>query len=317
MGETLLPKRIALPVFASDPLSSVAYSPDEIFLVLSVAGVSAYTYSWKIGIFIAFVLLIVVASYRQNVQAYQSGGGDYEVATTNLGSTAGLGVASALWVDYVLTVAVSISSATQYAASLLPSWRGHEVLIAIVAIVLLVAVNLRGVRESGKAFAVPTYVFMISMLAMVGWGFGRELLGGGLPDAATAELQLVAEDPYTAGLSGLALAFLLLRAFASGCAALTGVESIANGVPAFRKPKGRNAATTLLVLGVVASTLAFSVVMLANIVDIRVAEDPEIQLRQADGSPLGPDFHQAPLVSQLAEVIFDHFPPGFFVVIVA
>ncbi len=317
LGETLLPKRIALPVFASDALSSLAYAPDQIFVVLSLAGVSAYTYSWKIGLLIAIVLLIVVASYRQNVQAYQSGGGDYEVATTNLGSTAGLGVASALWVDYVLTVAVSISSATQYAASLVPSWRGHEVAIACGAIVFLVAVNLRGVRESGKAFAVPTYVFMVSMLAMVAWGFGRELLGGGLPDAATAELQLVAEDPYTAGLSGLALAFLLLRAFASGCAALTGVESIANGVPAFRKPKGRNAATTLLVLGVVASTLAFSVVVLANLVDIRVAEDPEVQLRHADGSRVGSDFHQAPLVSQLAEVIFDDFSIGFVVVIVA
>ena len=317
LGETLLPKRIALPVFASDALSSLAYAPDQIFVVLSLAGVSAYTYSWKVGLLIALVLLIVVASYRQNVQAYQSGGGDYEVATTNLGSTAGLGVASALWVDYVLTVAVSISSATQYAASLVPSWRGHEVAIACGAIVFLVAVNLRGVRESGKAFAIPTYVFMVSMLAMVAWGFGRELFGGGLPDAATAELQLVAEDPYTAGLSGLALAFLLLRAFASGCAALTGVESIANGVPAFRKPKGRNAATTLLVLGVVASTLAFSVVVLANMVDIRVAEDPEIQLRHADGSRVGSEFHQSPLVSQLAEVIFDHFSIGYVVVIVA
>ncbi len=173
MEETLLSKRIALPVFASDPLSSVAYAPDQIFVVLSLAGVSAYAYSWKVGLLIALVLLVVVASYRQNVQAYQSGGGDYEVATTNLGSTAGLGVASALWVDHVLTVAVSISSATQYAASLLPSWRGHEVLIAVGAILLLVAVNLRGVRESGKAFAVPTYVFMAAMLLMVGWGFGR------------------------------------------------------------------------------------------------------------------------------------------------
>ena len=317
MGETLLPKRIALPVFASDPLSSVAYAPDQIFVVLSLAGVSAYAYSWKVGLLIALVLLVVVASYRQNVQAYQSGGGDYEVATTNLGSTAGLGVASALWVDYVLTVAVSISSAAQYAASLLPSWRGHEVLIAVGAILLLVAVNLRGVRESGKAFAVPTYVFMISMLLMVGWGFGRELVGGGLPDAASAQLQLVAEDPYTGALSGLALGFLLLRAFASGCATLTGVESIANGVPAFRKPKGRNAATTLLILGAVASTLAFSVVVLANIVDVRVAEDPERQLRHADGSSVGPEYHQAPLVSQLAEVIFDHFSLGFFVVTVA
>ncbi len=317
MGETLLPKRIALPVFASDPLSSIAYAPDQIFVVLSLAGVSAYAYSWKIGLLIALVLLIVVASYRQNVQAYQSGGGDYEVATANLGSTAGLGVASALWVDYVLTVAVSISSATQYSSSLLPSLRGHEVMIAVGAILFLVAVNLRGVRESGKAFAIPTYIFIVSMLLMVGWGFGRELLGGGLPDAETAELRLVAEDPYTSGLGGLALAFLLLRAFASGSAALTGVESIANGVPAFRKPKGRNAATTLLVLGAIASTLAFSVVVLANIVDIRVAEDPERQLTHADGSPVGENFHQSPLVSQLAEVIFDHFTPGFFVVTVA
>src|SRR5687768_7827907 len=163
--------------------------------------------------------------------------------------------------------------------------------------------NLRGVRESGKTFAIPTYVFIVSMLLMVGWGFGRELLGGGLPDAETAELRLVAEDPYTSGLGGLALAFLLLRAFASGSAALTGVESIANGVPAFRKPKGRNAATTLLILGAIASTLAFSVVVLANIVDVRLAEDPERQLAHADGTPVGDDFHQSPLVSQLAEVI--------------
>ena len=117
MGETLLPKRIALPVFASDALSSVGYAPDEIFLTLSAAGLVYYSASWKIGICVALVMLVVIASYRQNVQAYQSGGGDYEVATTNIGSTAGLTVASALLVDYVLTVAVSISSAAQYAAA--------------------------------------------------------------------------------------------------------------------------------------------------------------------------------------------------------
>ncbi len=317
LGETLLPKRIALPVFASDPLSSVAYSPDEIFLVLSVAGVGAYTYSWKIGIFIGFVLLVVVASYRQNVQAYQSGGGDYEVATTNLGSAAGLGVASALWVDYVLTVAVSIASASQYAASALPAVRGHEVLFAVLAVVFLVAMNLRGVRESGTAFAIPTYVFMISMLGMAFWGFGREFMGGGLPDAPTANLELLPEEPFTAGLSGLAFAFLLLRAFASGCATLTGVEAIANGVPAFQKPKGRNAATTLLILGAVATTLALSIVILANLINVRIAEDPQRQLRRPDGSSVGPDYHQDPIVGQLARVIFDDFPVGFFLVTVA
>ncbi len=317
LGETLLPKRIALPVFASDPLSSVAYSPDEIFLTLSIAGVGAYAYSWKIGLFIAFVLLVVVASYRQNVQAYQSGGGDYEVATTNLGSTAGLGVASALWVDYVLTVAVSIASASQYAASAIPAVRGHEVLLAVLAVVFLVAMNLRGVRESGTAFAIPTYVFMVSMLGMAGWGFAREFLGGGLPDAPTADLRLIPEEPFMAGLSGLAFAFLLLRAFASGCATLTGVEAIANGVPAFQKPKGRNAATTLLILGAVATTLAFSIVVLANMINVRVAEDPQRQLRLPNGSPVGPEYHQDPIVGQLARVIFDDFPVGFFVVTVA
>ena len=317
LGETLLPKRIALPVFASDPLSSVAYSPDEIFLTLALAGVGAYTYSWKIGLVIAFVLLVVVASYRQNVQAYQSGGGDYEVATVNLGASAGLGVASALWVDYVLTVAVSISSAAQYLASAVSFFQGHEVAVAVSGVLLLAAVNLRGAKESGTAFAIPTYVFMISMLAMVAWGFLREFLGDGLPDAETADFTILPEDTFVSGLGGLAFAFLLLRAFASGCATLTGVEAIANGVPAFRKPKGRNAATTLLILGLIATTLAFSIVVLANLTDVRVVEDPETQLLDADGRPVGPDFHQVPIVGQLARVIFDHFPPGFVVVTVA
>jgi amino acid transporter len=177
--------------------------------------------------------------------------------------------------------------------------------------------NLRGVRESGTAFAVPTYVFIVSMLAMAGWGFLREFLGDGLPDAPTADLQIIGEEPYAGALSGLAFAFLLLRAFASGCATLTGVEAIANGVPAFRKPKGKNAATTLLILGAVATTLALSIVSLANITDIRVAEDPEVQLRQPDGSPVGADYHQEPVVGQLARVIFDDFTIGFFVVTVA
>lgn len=317
LGETLLPKRIALPVFASDPLSSVAYSPDEIFLTLSLAGVGAYTYSWKIGLIIAFVMLAVVASYRQNVQAYQSGGGDYEVATVNLGANAGLGVASALWVDYVLTVAVSISSAAQYLGSAVSIFQGHEVAVAVSGVILLSAVNLRGVKESGTAFAIPTYVFIVSMLSMVAWGFLREFLGDGLPDAPTADLKILQEDEFTSGLGGLAFAFLLLRAFASGCATLTGVEAIANGVPAFRKPKGKNAATTLLILGGVATTLALSIVFLANIVNVRVAEDPAEQLLRADGSPVGHDYHQDPIVGQLAKVIFDHFPPGFLIVTIA
>ena len=166
LGETLLPKRIALPVFASDALSSVAYAPDEVFIMLAIAGASAYVWSWKIAIAVALVMTAVIASYRQTVHAYPSGGGDYEVATVNLGRTAGTTVASALLVDYVLTVAVSISSGAQYAAAAIPAFLDHEAVVAVVMVVLLTAMNLRGIRESGGFFAVPTYLFMFAILGM-------------------------------------------------------------------------------------------------------------------------------------------------------
>jgi len=155
LGETLLPKRIALPVFASDALSSVAYAPDEIFIMLSLAGASAYVWSWKIGIAVAVVMAVVVASYRQNVHAYPSGGGDYEVATVNLGPTAGTTVASALLVDYVLTVAVSVCAGVANIVSAVPRLAPHVVLLSVVLVVGLALMNLRGVKESGKAFAAP------------------------------------------------------------------------------------------------------------------------------------------------------------------
>ena len=176
LGDTLLPKRIALPVFASDALSSVAYAPDEIFITLSVAGLSAYAFSWKVGLAVAVVMLTIVASYRQNVHAYPSGGGDYEVATTNIGSFAGLTVASALLVDYVLTVAVSVSSGVQNATSALPFINGHEAVVATALVLLLMSVNLRGIRESGSTFAVPTYCFMVAIIGMVIWGLSRHAL---------------------------------------------------------------------------------------------------------------------------------------------
>ena len=173
LGETLLPKRIALPVFASDALSSVAYAPDEILLTLSMAGIVGFSYSWPIAVAVAFVMFIVVLSYRQNVHAYPSGGGDYEVATVNFGPNAGLTVASALLVDYVLTVAVSTSSGVQNAEAMLPWIQGHEGLVAAALILLLMTMNLRGVRESGTVFAIPTYGFMIAVLGMTGWGLIR------------------------------------------------------------------------------------------------------------------------------------------------
>src|SRR5690349_20693297 len=187
LGETLLPKRIALPVFASDALSSVAYAPDEVFIMLSIAGASAYAFSWKIGIAVALVMLTVVASYRQNVHAYPSGGGDYEVATVNLGRTAGVTVASALLVDYVLTVAVSVSSGVQNAASALSFVNGHETEWACALVAVLAALNLRGIRESGAAFAIPTYGFMLGILGMTVYAVLRGI-SGDLPKVESADL---------------------------------------------------------------------------------------------------------------------------------
>ncbi len=318
LGETLLPKRIALPVFASDALSSVAYAPDEVFLMLGIAGVSAYAWSWKIAIAVAVVMLTVIASYRQTVHAYPSGGGDYEVATVNLGRTAGTTVASALLVDYILTVAVSISSGAQYASAAIPGLKGHEATLALLLVAILAALNLRGVRESGTFFAVPTYLFMTAILGMCLWGFLRMIFGD-LPNVESAELKLIPSPGYEQPLTTLGLFVLLARAFSSGCAALTGVEAISNGVPAFRKPKSRNAATTLLLLGMIAVTMIVSVIVLARQMGLRFidADDPTqlARLRMPDGSTLPKGFSQETVIAQLARAIFDHFPPGFYLVV--
>jgi amino acid transporter len=312
LGETLLPKRIALPVFASDALSSVAYAPDEVFLMLSVAGAATYVWSWKVAIAVAVVMLTVVASYRQTVHAYPSGGGDYEVATVNLGRNAGVTVASALLVDYVLTVAVSISSGAQYAADALPVLDGHEPLVATGLVVLLTALNLRGVRESGTFFAIPTYAFMVAILGMCGWGLFR-LFAGTLPDAESAGLTILPQEGWEEPLTTLGLVVLLARAFSSGCAALTGVEAISNGVPAFKKPKSKNAATTLLLLGMIAVTMMISVIVLAKQMDIKFVEGHELdRLVDATGVPVE---SQNAVISQIAKGVFESFSPAFYFVI--
>ncbi|MFI9201782.1 APC family permease [Streptomyces sp. NPDC053048] len=308
LGETLLPKRIALPVFASDPLSSVAYAPGEVLLVLSVAGVSAYHFSPWIALAVVVLMFTVVASYRQNVHAYPSGGGDYEVANTNLGPKAGLTVASALLVDYVLTVAVSISSGIENLGSAVPFVIEHKTLSAIAVIVLLTLMNLRGVKESGKLFAIPTYVFVGGVFAMIAWGAYRGLTGDTMK-APTADYTIHAEHQ---GLAGFALVFLLLRAFSSGCAALTGVEAISNGVPAFRKPKSKNAATTLAMMGALAVTMFCGIIALAMVTKVRMAENPATDLLH-NGVPVGEDYTQNPVISQVAEAVFGN---GSFLFIV-
>jgi amino acid transporter len=305
LGETLLPKRIALPVFASDALSSVAYAPEEIFLSLSVAGITTIHFSWWIGAVVGLVMLTVVASYRQNVHAYPSGGGDYEVATVNLGHNAGLTVASALMVDYVLTVAVSTTSGVANIVSAVPALHGHEVLISVTLVIVLMAMNLRGVRESGTAFAVPTYAFMIGVLGMMGYAAARNFLFGQHMATQSSQYHL-APLPGHSNLAGLAMVFLLLRTFSSGCAALTGVEAISNGVPAFRKPKSRNAATTLLMMAVIAVVMLIGIIWMGNMTGLHMAE----QSSQLIGAPAG--YQEKTALAQISQAVFSNFTPGFY-----
>jgi amino acid transporter len=308
LSHTLLPKRIALPVFASDALSSVAYAPEEVFLMLSVAGLAAYTLTPWIGVAVAAVMLVVVASYRQNVHAYPSGGGDYEVVTTNLGPNAGLTVASALMVDYVLTVAVSTASAMSNIGSAIPFVESHKVLFCVSAIVLVMALNLRGIRESGVAFAVPTYAFIAGVAIMLGWGLFRIYVLGEPIRAESAGFVMHAER---SSIAGFALVFLVARSFSSGCAALTGVEAISNGVPAFEKPKSRNAATTLLLLGTIAVSLFMGIILLAKETRVQIVDNPATQL---GGIPRG--YQQKTLVAQIAQAVFGSFHIGFMLIAV-
>ncbi|MEV2221330.1 APC family permease [Nocardia vinacea] len=309
LGETLLPKRLALPIFASDPLSSVAYATQEILLILTLGGLSyLYLTPWVAG-GVVVLLAVVALSYRQVVQAYPSGGGSYEVVAENLGPIPGLVVAAALLVDYVMTVAVSVAAGVDNVISAFPDLNPHRVLIDIGFIVALTAMNLRGVRESGRAFAVPTYGFVVGVLAMVAIGLGQALLGHA-PVAESAHYEIRAEH---VGLSAAAVAFLALRAFSSGCTALTGAEAISNGVPAFRKPKALNAARTMTAMGVIAITMFSGVTALAMISHTRVTENT------CDLIGFPGDCHtdsQKTVIAQIAAAVFGNSSIAFYYLMV-
>ncbi len=259
LGETLLPKKIALPVFCSDPISSVAYATEQILLVLGSAGVvSALHLAVPIAFAVAALLAVVVASYRQTCFAYPNGGGAYIVSKSNLGESAALTAAAALLVDYVMTVAVSIVSGVVAITSAIHALAPHAVALSIGFVVLLAVVNLRGVRESGAAFAVPTYLFIGLTLLLLASG-AYQAITVGLPTAASAQMQL----GHTARIGGIFTVLLCLRAFANGCTALTGVEAVSNGVPSFQKPKARNAAATLTIMGALAIVMFAGVTALA------------------------------------------------------
>jgi amino acid transporter len=304
-SEQELPKRLALPIFASDPLSSVAYATQEVLVVLTLGGLAYLYLTPYLAAGVVVLLTTVVLSYRQLVHAYPTGGGDYEVATENLGRRPGTVVASALLVDYVLTVAVSVAAGVDNIISAFTGLADHRILLATGFIALLAAMNLRGVRESGRVFAVPTYGFLLGIGSMVAYGLFRTATGD-TPRAESSALEVTAE---TTGLAGLALVFFVLRAFAAGCTALTGVEAIANGVPAFRKPKSRNAATTLALMGGAALTMFVGVTALALVTDVRYVETPEEQL-----VGFGPGDVQRSVIAQVNSAVFgDGSPPFFFV----
>jgi amino acid transporter len=254
MDDTLISKTLALPIFASDPLSSVAYATEAAMVVLVGVSLSALHFVLPISIAIAVVLGIVVVSYTQTVQAYETSGGAYVVAKDNLGTLPSLVAAAALLVDYVLTVAVSVTAGVLALTSAAPALGPHKVALSLAFVVLLTLANLRGVRESGVLFALPTYGFVAVMFAMVGKGV-VECAGGTCPQATIP-------NPLAAG-AGVVGIYVLLQAFASGSAALTGVEAISNGVGAFRRPKGRNAALTMVAMGAIAIVLFIGVSYLA------------------------------------------------------
>jgi amino acid transporter len=268
LGETLLPKWLALPVFCSDPFSSVAYATEQIVLVLGAGGLVALMFTPWVALAVVVLLVVVVASYRQTCYVYPNGGGAFVVSRENLGESASLVAASALLVDYVMTVAVSIVSGVVAITSAIRSLVPHAVALSVAFVVVLALANLRGTKESGRAFAVPTYSFIGLTFLMFAIAAVRSV-SGGLPPAETA----TAPVPQAVPMGGVFTAFLLLRAFASGCTALTGVEAISNGVPAFRKPQSRNAAITLTVMGALAITMFGGITVLAVALDARANHD--------------------------------------------
>jgi amino acid transporter len=300
----LLPKRLALPIFASDPLSSVAYAPQELLMILLIGGISFLSFAPWVAAAVVLLLVVVVASYRQLVKAYPSGGGDYEVAHKNLGEKAGLVVASALLVDYVLTVAVSVASGVDNIISAVPELNPWRVEIAIGFVLVLMAINLRGVRESSKAFAIPTYVFVGSVAVMIVIGLIRTAAGDS-PVSESAGFGVQADQ-----LTQAAVILLLLRAFSSGCSALTGVEAISNGVPAFRTPKVRNAQRTLVAMGGIAICLFAGLTAIALISGVHYAEDAchLIGFQNCASVP------QRSLMAQVAAAVFGNNSIMFFVV---
>jgi amino acid transporter len=304
LGETLLPKKLALPVFCSDALSSNAYATEEILLMLSLGGLALLSLTPLVAAAVVALLIVVVASYRQTCHAYPNGGGAYAVSRATLGPNAALVAASALLVDYVLTVAVSVAAGVANIVSAFPALAPHAVGVSVGMIAVVTLMNLRGVKESGTVFALPTYGFVVVVLTMLALGAAR-VLGGHLPVAESAPYQIAPAIQA----SGLLVVALALRAFASGCTALTGVEAVSNGVPHFKAPKSRNAAATLTIMGVITVTIFVGITALAIVSHVRVVDDPARLIGAPDG------YAQRTVIAQVAGAVFGGYGSiGFFAV---
>ena len=306
LGDTLLPKRIALPVFASSNLSSNAYATQEILIVLAVGGIALIISTIWIALAVALIMVVVIMSYRQNVRAYTSGGGDYEVVTKNLGRKPGLIVASSLMVDYIMTVAVSVSAAKDNLISVFPIVGNHGMFVAFALIILITVMNLRGLRDSGFLFAIPAYFFMASIAFVTVWAIVK-ISQGNVLKAESADWTITEQG----SIAGIALVFLFARAFSSGCSALTGVEAISNGVPAFRKPKSENAAKTLTLLGIISVSLFMAITLLALKTGVKVTDKNENLIGLPEGA------QQKTVIVQISDATFGNFSLGTLIVAVA
>ena len=271
-----IPKWKALPVFSSDALSSVAYATEEILLVLALGGAAAATWSFPIALIIVGLIILVSNSYRETILFYPQGGGAYTVAKDNLGTKAGLLAGAALAIDYVLTVAVSISAGVAAITSAFPHMKSLSVALGIVLVIWMTLMNLRGMKESSLIFAFPTYIFIVSIFALIGVGLVKALSG--------ASVEVIEADTHITQSVGL---FLVLRAFSSGCTALTGIEAISNGVPAFKEPRQENARKTLVIMVAILSVFFLGITFLALHFHISASEHETV-------------------VSQLARAIVGH-----------
>lgn len=293
----------ATPVFSANAFSSVAYAPDEILLTLALGGVAALALGTQIGLAVVAVMLLIVASYRVSVRAYPRGG-DYAIASANLGPRAGVTVASAMMLDFVFTVAVSLAAMAHYLTALVPGLAGSETALASVGVVLLALANVRGAGRGRILRSVLVYAFLALVLTLLATGLVQYLTGG-LGEAESAGLQVIRDPSVPAELTGVALAVLALRAFSSGSALATGVEVPAANVAAMAAPRIRTVRFVMLVMGVLAGAITLGVMFLAEHTGVMMTLD-QSSLRSPDGRALPPEYVQHPVLAQLAEAVFGH-----------